>query len=330
MSTWTMEEVKGLDEKYGGGNEYCRAKWFAKITEGELAKYTPKEGDPLDNYKKFVHMVYEQSKWFDENGKPAAGNVDASTTTMAAKPSTESVPATSVKQRRTPPTPQRSSNQQINKDEDLLILDFDAKVTVSSTTPPLASQQLQSTTPLSDEWGAFTTPSPSLSSKPTPSISDDWTFQEAPSVISNAPTMIDHSSSPIKQPTASSAFFPTTQSPQPHSTLMGGVFPQILLGHQPQQQSPPRGTGNAFGMNNLTSTTIPMSNGAKMNGLTSSNSTSVNDPFSHLHAYNSAPAAMINRASSGSNGNAALASNMMMRANSTGTANAKDPFAGLI
>lgn len=317
MSTWTIEEVRALDEKNGGGNDWCRARWFAKISESELERYAPKEGEPLDNYKKFVHMTYELGKWFDENGKPSGAGAVAKP--AAPEPAKATVAPASAKK----PAPQMKAAPiaKSQPDEDLLILDFDAAVTISpaSASPaPTAASVIKSaiatTTAAADEWGSFTASSPQQSaSRPAPAISDDWTFQAAPPLGASASTsppkpaasLLNNLSS-LYQPQAPAAGFNMFAAPAPQTVSMGNGF-------------------------SAAASTMMMKPAMPANAVAPINAPASSDPFSHLHSFGSAPSVMVNRSSSASNANAAptmLGTPSLNRAASAPAAN--DPFAGLI
>eukprot|EP00930_Biecheleria_cincta_P083450 TRINITY_DN73022_c0_g1_i1.p1 TRINITY_DN73022_c0_g1~~TRINITY_DN73022_c0_g1_i1.p1 ORF type:complete len:412 (+),score=82.56 TRINITY_DN73022_c0_g1_i1:100-1335(+) len=63
MSVWTMDEVKALDDRNGGGNAACRRRYMARLGEGDPQ---PKEDSTLDAKKKFVERAYELKRWFSE------------------------------------------------------------------------------------------------------------------------------------------------------------------------------------------------------------------------------------------------------------------------
>eukprot|EP00448_Togula_jolla_P011565 CAMPEP_0170606026 /NCGR_PEP_ID=MMETSP0224-20130122/20287_1 /TAXON_ID=285029 /ORGANISM="Togula jolla, Strain CCCM 725" /LENGTH=329 /DNA_ID=CAMNT_0010931069 /DNA_START=44 /DNA_END=1030 /DNA_ORIENTATION=+ len=58
MSNWTMEEVKALDSRNGGGNEAAGLQWLASITERDR----PTKGD-LESCKRFVENAYIKLLW---------------------------------------------------------------------------------------------------------------------------------------------------------------------------------------------------------------------------------------------------------------------------
>jgi len=65
MSEWTLDEVKTLESRNGGGNEACRARFFSFWTDEDAARFLPLEGDKLDKFKRLVQMVYEEKRFFD-------------------------------------------------------------------------------------------------------------------------------------------------------------------------------------------------------------------------------------------------------------------------
>jgi hypothetical protein len=293
MSTWTMEEVKALDERNGGGNEWCRAKWFARLSDSEEQRWMPKEGDPLDNFKRFVHMAYEDSKWYDASAKPAAAGSSTSAPRAASEPAKSAIKA-----------PQSATKKPPKQaEEDLLILDFESTVTVSATpTPPavMSSGSSAVASPAVDEWGTFVAPSPQLAaSKAAPSLSDDWTFQSAPPLPtqSSAPSAMPllNNLSQLYQPQAPAGHNILGALQGPGKPIMAGSIAPAPFA-QPQLSI-------------------------------------ASDPFAQLHSYASAPAYNpLNRASSATNGNAAPTGLMppVQRASSAPVTSASDPFAGLI
>jgi len=64
MSLWTMDEVRQLEERNGGGNKVAQDKWFARCSDSTR----PKEGDSLDRVKDFVNRAYNEERWLDESG----------------------------------------------------------------------------------------------------------------------------------------------------------------------------------------------------------------------------------------------------------------------
>jgi hypothetical protein len=68
MSTWTMAEVEVLRKRNGGGNEYQRAVWYANMTPSDADRLMPREGDHLDKYKELILQVYENRRFYDEDG----------------------------------------------------------------------------------------------------------------------------------------------------------------------------------------------------------------------------------------------------------------------
>eukprot|EP00929_Paragymnodinium_shiwhaense_P119352 TRINITY_DN91233_c0_g1_i1.p1 TRINITY_DN91233_c0_g1~~TRINITY_DN91233_c0_g1_i1.p1 ORF type:complete len:570 (+),score=92.49 TRINITY_DN91233_c0_g1_i1:124-1833(+) len=75
MSIWTMDEVKSLDGKRGGGNAACRASWLANVSESER----PNKDSSLDAIKRFIERAYIEKRWV---GDPAtvSGGTDGSET----------------------------------------------------------------------------------------------------------------------------------------------------------------------------------------------------------------------------------------------------------
>jgi hypothetical protein len=67
MSHFAMEEVDQLKEENGGGNVAARAKWLANISQQELDIIKPKLNDPIDKYKRFVQIVYEEKKYYSDS-----------------------------------------------------------------------------------------------------------------------------------------------------------------------------------------------------------------------------------------------------------------------
>jgi len=59
QSIWTMEEVKVLDPKRGGGNKAARAHWLAKVPEAER----PTADSSLDKFKQFIERAYIDQRW---------------------------------------------------------------------------------------------------------------------------------------------------------------------------------------------------------------------------------------------------------------------------
>eukprot|EP00419_Tripos_fusus_P033786 CAMPEP_0172763108 /NCGR_PEP_ID=MMETSP1074-20121228/174738_1 /TAXON_ID=2916 /ORGANISM="Ceratium fusus, Strain PA161109" /LENGTH=54 /DNA_ID=CAMNT_0013597629 /DNA_START=162 /DNA_END=323 /DNA_ORIENTATION=- len=54
MSNWTMEEVRQLDGKNGGGNAAASARWFAHCRESQH----PQPNGPQDALKEFIRRAY--------------------------------------------------------------------------------------------------------------------------------------------------------------------------------------------------------------------------------------------------------------------------------
>ncbi|KAH9245959.1 hypothetical protein BASA81_016500 [Batrachochytrium salamandrivorans] len=143
MSNWTMDEVRTLE----GGNEACRAKWFANLTAQDRARYAPQEGSViLEDYKRFVQMAYEERRWLGTIAEASAvpSMTTAATTTRVAKQK----PA-AVSQPPPPPPPA----------DDLMLLDFGSVLAAPS--PPLQQQPQQSafgfvqSTPSSQQQSSF-------------------------------------------------------------------------------------------------------------------------------------------------------------------------------
>eukprot|EP00438_Fugacium_kawagutii_P006545 Skav222201 [mRNA] locus=scaffold1745:130259:136504:- [translate_table: standard] len=62
MSTWTMEEVKVLDESNGGGNAAAARYFLSQLTEKERVK----QGSSPDAYKRFIERAYIKLRWAEE------------------------------------------------------------------------------------------------------------------------------------------------------------------------------------------------------------------------------------------------------------------------
>jgi hypothetical protein len=335
MSTWTMEEVKVLDGKNAGGNEWCRARWFAKLTDSEEARLQPKEGDHLDNYKKFVHLAYEQQKWYDENGKPenpSSGEVSAVAEVKKIASNGSGTPT----KKKTPtasntPSPTRAAASAKDVEEDLLILDFEAKVIVPPTSAAVTSMPQQQQDewgnftassppkPVEDVWGSFTASTNSPAVKPATSLTDDWAFQAAPPLPASAANS-----------TSSRTTTPPLQFGQPQQPSYfpnpGIVTSFPTNGFQPQQPSSP---ASAFGFTSSSAQASkpvfapsPAVSVGPMLG--PSKPIIPDDPFAQLHSFNSAPSVM---SAAAQTANMKAPNPNMMRSNSAPTAN--DPFAGL-
>jgi hypothetical protein len=115
MSHFSMDEVELIREENGGGNVAAKARWLANISREELDAIKPRANDPVDKYKRFVQLVYEDKKYFSEGGTGTAaamplrrGESNSSTGTTTATPS----PARSVS--RTPPVA-RNTPQQVSR-----------------------------------------------------------------------------------------------------------------------------------------------------------------------------------------------------------------------
>jgi hypothetical protein len=68
QSNVTPQEVESLRPPRGS-NDACRQTWLARCPAN--APERPREGDPLEKYKAFVHMAYESRRWcvrFAPNG----------------------------------------------------------------------------------------------------------------------------------------------------------------------------------------------------------------------------------------------------------------------
>ena len=61
QSNFSTAEVDSLRPRNGGGNDRVRRTWLARC--GADAPERPRDADPLDKFKAFVLMAYEQRRW---------------------------------------------------------------------------------------------------------------------------------------------------------------------------------------------------------------------------------------------------------------------------
>eukprot|EP00439_Symbiodinium_sp_Y106_P002666 s5115_g1.t1 len=59
MSLWTMDEVRALEERNGGGNKVAQDTFLAGVRDDDR----PREGDSLDKCKEFVKRAYIDKIW---------------------------------------------------------------------------------------------------------------------------------------------------------------------------------------------------------------------------------------------------------------------------
>lgn len=60
QSNFTQAEVDSLRPPRGS-NDLCRQTWLGKLPRD--APERPREGDPLEKFKAFVHAAYESKRW---------------------------------------------------------------------------------------------------------------------------------------------------------------------------------------------------------------------------------------------------------------------------
>mmetsp|Transcript_97682 Transcript_97682/g.232530 ORF Transcript_97682/g.232530 Transcript_97682/m.232530 type:complete len:300 (+) Transcript_97682:107-1006(+) len=67
MSVWTMDEVKSLDERHGGGNAAAQRQFLGRLTDKERVK----QGSSPDAFKRFIERAYIKLKWVSEPSEVA-------------------------------------------------------------------------------------------------------------------------------------------------------------------------------------------------------------------------------------------------------------------
>lgn len=214
MSTWTMEEVNALDERHGGGNTLCRARWYANMSPEQEQELTPKPGDSLDVHKSFIHQVYEQERFYDPKGKACVNAVSMETTNNHA-------PSLGRSSRKSPPT----------KTDDVDLLDLDVATTTQSQSNPAPT------------WDPFAAAPPSQplnleksTSAPTTSSSAFDFLQSAPNPNANHASSFSFLSQPCTAPATSAPPLTSTATaavPPPPNSMVGDPFQHL---HAPMIQ----------------------------------------------------------------------------------------------
>lgn len=67
MSIWTQDDVDQLKPKNGGSNKNAEAKYFAHYDEQRLPR--PRKGDDHTVWKDFVQQVYNEKRFYDDQGR---------------------------------------------------------------------------------------------------------------------------------------------------------------------------------------------------------------------------------------------------------------------
>lgn len=244
MSNWTMDEVRTLE----GGNEACRAKWFASLTAQDRARYAPQEGSViLEDYKRFVQMAYEERRWFGAFAEaPSTATATATAAPLTATRVAKQKPA-AASQLLSPPPPA----------EDLMLLDFGS---VLAAPPPLQPQPpqsafgfVQATAPSPQpQQSAFgfvqaTAPSPQppqsafgFMQPPPPPQQSSFGFMQPPPPLpqQSAFGFVQQQPAPRAAPAAYSAFDDPFMHLSPSPPVAASPKPQP----QPQHQQRPKPT----------------------------------------------------------------------------------------
>lgn len=125
MSNWTIQEVRQLDEKNGGGNRLAEERWVSRAPES----VRPTQSSSMDAIKSFVDRAYNQKAWegpvqSSGSDKPSRDGLPQSARcTPAQEPGMMTV--TAVNRKPTAPMPMRAPEPAPASVADLLDL-FDA------------------------------------------------------------------------------------------------------------------------------------------------------------------------------------------------------------
>lgn len=69
MSMWTMDEVRALEDRNGGGNRAAQDLYLRVVRPSDR----PKKGDSLDRYKDFVRKAYNEELWKSDSPRREGG-----------------------------------------------------------------------------------------------------------------------------------------------------------------------------------------------------------------------------------------------------------------
>lgn len=300
MSTWTIEEVRQLEDHHGGGNAACRHVWLANAP-GFGGKYPggsrPKAGDKVETFKQFVIDCYEHGKFRATSPYQGTnGNDSGSATPVSRSSSASTTQNIRTNGENSPglvtaPAPMRVPAAKV--EADLLGFGFDNMnlSTPPAVTPPPPPQNTSSFGFDNDFFGSVSsvpTPPPAVSTLSSDPFSlqlpqsqsfggfDEFhsTPQSSPfGASANASTssgIFDAfgSASPTLTAAPAPAFSQQSNSMHPPSFDVFGSSPIPLLAPQPSQQAtlgsgfPARGQSNLMSGNSSPSPmlSIPMPN----------------------------------------------------------------------